>query len=96
MNKTNSDKEVIIGVSSLNYKDNKSMDLKKAEIEASKLANITGVNHVIVLIGNTHSVYTEKQYPSGYLTLVKPEIKIESIIEETKPKKVKVNVSKEA
>lgn len=96
MKNNTSDKETIIGVSYLNYKDNKSMDLKKAELEASKLANLTGVNHVIVGVGNSFSVYSEKEYPSGYLTLVKPEIKIESIIEETKPIIKKVNVSKKA
>lgn len=78
------------------YKDNRAMDLKKAQIEANKLATLTGVNHVIVKVGNYHNVYTEKQYPQGYLELVKPEIKIESIISETKPKKVKADVSKEA
>lgn len=79
----------------LKYKPN-SMDLKKAMIEAAKLANLTGVNHVVVNIDKFYNVYIEKEYPKGYLELVKPEIKIESIISETKPKKVKVDVSKES
>jgi len=76
--------------------NNRTMDLKRALTEAARLANLTGVNHVVVKSGNVHGVYTEREYPSGYLELVKPEIKIESIISETKPKKVKVDVSKEA
>ena len=75
--------------------NNRTMDLKRATTEANRLANLTGVNHVIVKNGNFHGVYTEKEYPSGYLELVKPEIKNESIFEEAKPKKAKVNVSKE-
>lgn len=80
----------------MEYKNIRPMELKKAQVEAIRLANLTGVNHVIVKVGNYHNVYTEKEYPQGYLELVKPEIKIESIISETKPKKVKADVSKEA
>jgi hypothetical protein len=64
------------------------MDLKRALIEASKLANLTGVNHVVVKSGNVHGVYTEKEYPSGYLELVKPEI-IEPIYNLEQPKEKK-------
>ena len=59
--------------------NNQTMDYKRAITEATRLANLTGVNHVIAKSGNVHGVYTEKEYPSGYLELIKPEIKIESI-----------------
>ena len=59
----------------LKYKDNLPLDARKARTNAIKLANLTGVNHVIVKIGNYYNVYTEKEYPNDYLELVKPEVK---------------------
>ena len=59
----------------VNYKDNLPLDARKARTNAIKLANMTGVNHVIVKIGNYYNVYTEKQYPNEYFELIKPELK---------------------
>ena len=65
----------------LKYKDNLPLDARKARTNAIKLANLTGVNHVIVKIGNYYNVYTEKEYPKDYIELIKPEIKSEIVVE---------------
>lgn len=80
----------------IQYKDNLPIDLRKAKANATRLANISGVNHVIVKIGNYYNVYTEKQYPNDFLELVEPEKKeVKSEVIESKPiTPIKKNVRK--
>ena len=57
------------------------MNYKEAKTEANFKANLTRVNHVIVNIDSIYNVYSEKEYPKGYLELVKPvakEVKIKA------------------
>ncbi len=55
------------------------MNYKNAKTEAITMANLTGANHVIVKIDSIYNVYSEKQYPIGYLELIEP-VKIEEIV----------------
>lgn len=48
------------------------MTYKEAKTAATYKADLLQVNHVIVKVAHKHNVYTEKQYPNGYLELVKP------------------------
>lgn len=85
----------------IQFKDPLPIDLRRAKATANKLANLTGVNHVIVKIGNNYSVYSEKEYPNGYLELVEPERNvtkeaIEPEKEEVKPIKKRVNAVSKA
>lgn len=81
----------------LEYKDNIPLDARKALVKASKLANLTGVNHVVVKTGNYYNVYSEKEYPENYFELVKPEPKEEiEKVEEPKLIKKRANVVSKA
>ena len=72
------------------------MNYKEAKTEANTQANLTGVNHVIVNIDSFYNVYTEKEYPKGYLELVKPVERVTEIETSTEVEKPKKNVSKKA
>lgn len=61
------------------------MNYQNAKTEAIRRANLQKVNQVIVKINHLHFVYTQKQYPSGYLEMIEPTLIVDELEGESLP-----------
>lgn len=59
------------------------MNYQGAKTKAQMMANLWGVNHVIVNVNGNYHVYKESEYKENYLELVEPA---KEIVKEVKKK----------
>ena len=62
------------------------MNYQGAKTKAQMMANLWGVNHVIVNVNGNYHVYKESEYKESYLELVEPVKEVVEEVKETKKK----------